>query len=338
MNLQELNNKIKQATKEELVANFKSWADFLQTELEADRSRESYFANHAGRELFRKLHNFGLNSLIKDPHDNGFRPQKFDLDKTSHRNSVSNIAAWFDSEHVEMSGNKVSKLIDKSGNGHDLDSNSNNSTITNTQNGVPVISIPEGDSFKHSNSRDFTNTSGNYLLYIVTKVITVNNVNDSIFSLTGTGATGSNLQIDAGFGTQYLFRMSTSRFANDGSGNNFKKYFPDSTSQDLRNDFHIFCLILNRGQNLATLSLDGLAAETRSVTYTNSLSNALKMRIFVNRGDNQYPVGEFAEFIMTEDLTMRDEIDFYLANKWGITLDTSHTFSSSSFQTINNVP
>jgi len=34
---------------------------------------------------------------------------------------------------------------------------------------------------------------------------------------------------------------------------------------------------------------------------------------------------------------MRDEIEFYLANKWGITLDTSHAFSSSSFQTINNV-
>ena len=336
MNLQELNNKIHQATKEELVSNFESWTSLLQTELEADRSKENYFVNHAGRELFRKLHNFELNSLIKDQHDNGFRPQKFDLDKASHRNSVSNIAVWLDSEHVEMSGNKVSKLIDRSGNGFDLDSATDSSTITNTQNGVPVISIPEGDRFLHTNNRDFTNTAGNYLFYMVAKVSTADSVNDAILSFNG-NAPGSNFQIDAGEANIFHSRLSVTRFEGDASGHNSKKYYPGSVNKDLQGDFYLFGVILNRDQGLATLSLDGLAAKTRSIPYINSLSTALKMKIFGNRGDKEFPAGEFGEFIMTEDLTMRDEIEFYLANKWGITLDTSHAFHSSSFQTINNV-
>lgn len=34
----------------------------------------NYYQNHTGRELFRKLNNFGLSHLIYDEHDSGFRP------------------------------------------------------------------------------------------------------------------------------------------------------------------------------------------------------------------------------------------------------------------------
>lgn len=33
-----------------------------------------YYRNHTGRELFKKLHNFGLDIEIFDDYDSGFRP------------------------------------------------------------------------------------------------------------------------------------------------------------------------------------------------------------------------------------------------------------------------
>jgi hypothetical protein len=39
-----------------------------------DKFQKSYYQNHTGRELFRKLHNFGLEHLIFDEYDGGFRP------------------------------------------------------------------------------------------------------------------------------------------------------------------------------------------------------------------------------------------------------------------------
>ena len=37
---------------------------------------ENYFINHTGRELFRKLDGFGMQSEIKDSVDSGFRPTR----------------------------------------------------------------------------------------------------------------------------------------------------------------------------------------------------------------------------------------------------------------------
>ena len=72
MNLQQLNNKIHQASKSELISNLAAWKDAIKSALDAGES-EAYYKNHTGRELYRKLHNFGLGSQITsigDVHDN----------------------------------------------------------------------------------------------------------------------------------------------------------------------------------------------------------------------------------------------------------------------------
>ena len=339
MNLEELNFTIHKASKQELLENFESWAGFIQTELNASPSKENYFINHVGRELFRKLDRFGFNNLIKDKHDNGFRPEKFNLDNITHRNSLSDIKFWFDSEHVEMGqGNKVLKLLDKSGNGFDLVSDSNKSTVINSHNGIDVVSVPGDDGFFQEDFVDITNDPGNYLFYVVAKVISVDSPLDSIFSLSGRSqslSAGSNFQIDSSSSTDFLFRISANNF--ESSGSIAKKYNSQSESQNLEGKFHLFGVILSIDSGLASLTLDGLEAKDRAVPYKFNLQDSLKLKILANRSGNNFPEGEFGEFIMTSDMSMRDEVESYLANKWGISLDSNHPFRPSNFQTINNV-
>ena len=44
-----------------------------------DTDQINYYANHAGRELFRKLYNFNMKASIYDAYDAGFRPTSFDF-------------------------------------------------------------------------------------------------------------------------------------------------------------------------------------------------------------------------------------------------------------------
>jgi hypothetical protein len=78
MNLQELNNIIHSATKEDLQDNLNSWKDSIKALLIAGTEADDhYYRNHTGRELFRKLYNFGMTTElgdIGDEYDSGFRP------------------------------------------------------------------------------------------------------------------------------------------------------------------------------------------------------------------------------------------------------------------------
>jgi len=75
--LQELNNKIHTiSTPSELSLKLSSIIQDIKTALTAqDSSSISYYTNHTGRELHRKLYNFGMIDQIKDEYDSGFRPQ-----------------------------------------------------------------------------------------------------------------------------------------------------------------------------------------------------------------------------------------------------------------------
>jgi len=77
MTLQELNNKIHSIqTSSELDSSFADLKAHISTAIRnGDLSYNTqYYRNHTGRELFRKLHNFGLDHKIFDSYDSGFRP------------------------------------------------------------------------------------------------------------------------------------------------------------------------------------------------------------------------------------------------------------------------
>ena len=79
MTLQQLNNKIHSIpTPAELSTELGSIETDIKTILlTGGDAEENYYKNHTGRELFRKLNNFGMTtelSDIGDPYDSGFRP------------------------------------------------------------------------------------------------------------------------------------------------------------------------------------------------------------------------------------------------------------------------
>ena len=79
MSLQQIENTVHQYRDTELQANFSTVVSDIKTILLLNRpSDERYYINHTGRELFRKLNNFGMTtelSSIGDDYDYGFRPQ-----------------------------------------------------------------------------------------------------------------------------------------------------------------------------------------------------------------------------------------------------------------------
>lgn len=77
MTLQELNNKIHSIpTPSELESSLASLKTSISTAINNGEKEfnTQYYRNHTGRELFRKLHNFGLDNQIFNNHDSGFRP------------------------------------------------------------------------------------------------------------------------------------------------------------------------------------------------------------------------------------------------------------------------
>lgn len=66
------------STPSELNTRFSDFKSRIATILSDNPSQENYYKNHTGREFFRKLHNFGLSSLIFDGYDSGFRPTTID--------------------------------------------------------------------------------------------------------------------------------------------------------------------------------------------------------------------------------------------------------------------
>ena len=77
MTLQELNNQIHAIkSQNEMSTKLSSFKTNIKNALIAGQS-ESYYMNHTGRELYKKLSNFGMESditSIGDLHDAGFRP------------------------------------------------------------------------------------------------------------------------------------------------------------------------------------------------------------------------------------------------------------------------
>jgi hypothetical protein len=81
MTLQEILNRIHSTRNpNELNSKLNSFKQEIKSELSGgDSFQENYYKNHTGRELFRKLNNFGFKTLIPTSYDSGFRPHDTNL-------------------------------------------------------------------------------------------------------------------------------------------------------------------------------------------------------------------------------------------------------------------
>lgn len=332
MNLQELNSKIHQASKSDLVSNLETFKTDIANALIGGES-EAYYKNHTGRELYRKLHNFGLGSEISsigDAHDDGFRPLTVNGIRTSAAFSPSSLAsliAWYDASDSSTisknSSNEVSAWADKSSNSNDLTGKDNPITGTSKQNSLNVIDLDGGDYFELNNLS--TPTSGNLQAFIVCEIKVSNNNQDSIISM---NAANKDWQISAGNASQFRGIL---HFANQS---------PEASTTVASNSglkgYHMFCADLDfTDDSTYQLIVDGVRlAGTFERVYSDKLASTVDFGVFRNRGENQFPQGSVAEVLLLNntDNTVRQKVEGYLAHKWGIEslLPGSHPYKASA--------
>tara|TARA_B100000085_G_scaffold273922_1_gene289951 strand:+ start:4232 stop:5257 length:1026 start_codon:yes stop_codon:yes gene_type:complete len=339
MNLQQLNSKIHQASKSELVANLASFKIDIAKALNHAEESEAYYRNHTGRELYRKLHNFGLGaqiSSIGDAHDSGFRPLTVNgIKSTLYDPSIdlnsSVLLAWYSASHSSTitkhpSNDKYGEITvwaDKSGNSNDLTGNGNPTTVASTQNSLNVIDLDGDDFFLLENYS--TPANGNLQAFIVCEITACNNNQDSILSM---NAANKDWQISAGNSKQFRGIL---HFANQ---------TPHGSTTVASNaglkGYHMFCADLDKTDDgQYRLLVDGKVLPGTLVrTYSDKISSPVDFGVFRNRGENQFPQGFVAEVLLLNntDNTVREKVEGYLAHKWGIEslLPGSHPYKASA--------
>lgn len=334
MSLQELNKEIHtirdRPEMQSKLATIKS--EIKNILASGGEDKETYFQNHTGRELFRKLYNLDLVSEIKDDFDSGFRPTPFNLNINRHKNSVSPLNFWVNLSDTKLDPTlkKVIELKDQSGNENDVSFESSDNSFANTSshNGRTTAIIQEGDYFEANVSNtDFTNNSGRYLIYIVAKASSIDHGSDSIFSI-GQGGSGTHFQFDAQAKGKFLHRFVGTNLTGSGTGSSTLSF----GSTDHLGDFHIFGAFLDPVLEKLSLSVDGEYSST--IPYSHNISDTFNLRIFANRNSTQFPAGEFGECVIHGDDSKKDEIESYLSKKWAIPLHSSHNLADQSFKTL----
>jgi len=334
MSLQELNKEIHTIRdKPEMQSKLATIKSEIKNILASGgEEKETYFQNHTGRELFRKLYNLDLAAEIKDDFDAGFRPTPFNLSINRHKNSVSPLNFWVNLNDTKLDPTlkKVIELNDQSGNNNDVsfESSANSFANTSSHNNHTTAVIQEGDYFEANISNTgFPNSSARYLIYVVAKVTAINNGGDSIFSI-GQGGSGTHFQFAAKASGKFLHRFAGANLTGSGSGSSTL----DFGTTDHLGGFHIFGAFLDPTLQQLSLSVDGEYSST--TPYSHNISDTFNLRIFANRNSTQFPAGEFAECVIHGDDSKKDEIESYLSKKWAIPLHSSHNLSDQSFKTL----
>lgn len=320
MSLQQILNRIHSTRNpNELNSKLNSFKQEINSELSSgDPFQENYYKNHTGRELYRKLNNFGMGSeiiAIGDNYDAGFRPLTVDgikgLAITFSPSSLPSLISWYDASDastITHLNGTVSAWADKSSNSNDLSAGDNPITNSSTQNSLNVFDLDGGDFFKLNNFS--TPLSGNLQAFIVCKVTVVDNAADSVLAM---DASSNDWQLQAGTNGSFRGAIVFANQPDSGTGNG---------SVALDNEWHIFCVDLDFTDNQQyQLLMDGeQLAGTNIRTYDSKLASSVVFRIFGNRAENRFPEGQVAEVILLDSTSNSDrqKVEGYLAHKWGL--------------------
>lgn len=291
---------------------------------------ENYFINHTGRELFRKLDSFGMQSEIKDSFDSGFRP----IRQTKLSNLGLNFLARFDALNLNSvihEENKVKEWIDLTGNQNNVSrpNHAAKQPLLNTHNqSINVIDFDGNDSLSKVGFK--VPQSGNINFFIVFLTTTIDNEFDSIISL---DAEDHDFQFDAADNTVFKGRVSAK---NIGGANTL---IPAGQLSGFNIAHVFFNFDIKPGTNWYIgkqygLRVNGkiLGGQYQDRVYVNKLNEIQELKIFSNRSGNNSPKGSVGEILITENLNteQKEGIEGYLAHKWGLLseLETSHPYKN----------
>tara|TARA_B100000989_G_scaffold198047_1_gene149577 strand:+ start:16075 stop:17127 length:1053 start_codon:yes stop_codon:yes gene_type:complete len=304
---------------------------------------ENYFINHTGRELFRKLDDFGMQSEIKDIFDSGFRPirqtklsnldlnflARFDASNLSSIIHETETSVGIDGNMIEV--NKVKEWIDLTGNQNNVSRPNHTarqpSTNATTQNYLNVIDfdgslsgITSGDSLSKVGFK--VPQSGNINFFIVFSTTMVDSEFDSIISL---DAENNDFQFDAADNAVFKGRISAKNVGGANTG------IPNGQLSG----FNIGHVFFNFDTHKYGLEING-EGRGKNRDYTTRLNLNQELKVFSNRTGNNSPRGSIGEIIIVENLNkeQKEGIEGYLAHKWDLTsrLGSDHPYKNHLYK------
>lgn len=301
-------------TASELNSKISDFESRISSILSASPDQKNYYINHTGRELYRKLYNFGLDNLISYSYDSGFRPN---LPHWSP--SEISTAAWFDGSDLQTitsSENIVSNLNDKSGNSVNLTvptENTGPKTGTRTLNDLNVIEWDTADQLLENTS--FSHDQANNPLYLaIVFSVDVNGLQDFLFAGTDSVAAGNRMAV-----RRNVANSSMEIIGGSGTGSNISLRTPVNSC--VEGDDYIVLLKLNSATS--EIRINGSSEKTGNIG-TNTLDT---FTIGGNALGSQNIDGYIAELVTFLDPN-GEEIEGYLAHKWGLEskLPSSHPY------------
>lgn len=172
-------------------------------------------------------------------------------------------------------------------------------TGTRTQNGLNVLDYDGLDDFL-DHAGFAMPASGNVAFYLVAKPEIV----DFFAALFACDAASHDFQLQAQSATEFLGRISVSNLGDvvDYTGGPF----PGPS---------VYTIVFDRDGSTVTGYVDGISRG--SGAYTANIGLVQNLLLFKARG-GVVVGGPAGEFLITEDLSRRLEIEQYLANKWGL--------------------
>ena len=227
-----------------------------------------------------------------------------------------NTSLFADSNFTTTATGTVAGWKDKSGNDNHLLSQGNPSTASRNHNGKNVIDFDGDDYFETS----AVYASGvDFSFFMVAGIDAINNANDSIFAIRQEAGDPS-FQIDAENTSAFKIRFWRTGM---GTGKTFASSAQHGPS--------IYEFIFNDATNLLEVFQNGTSLGTTA--YTASPNQGNKLTVFTNRGKSAAPDGFVAEMIglVAIPTTERQNIEGYLAHKWGLTssLPNAHPYKST---------
>ena len=244
---------------------------------------------------------------------------------TGSPNGYENLLAWWDASDattITESSGAVSEWADKSGNGYDLDGTGHTPTTgTRTQNGLNVIDFDSASSDYFDGGDVLDLALNDRSVFAVYKMDTSEGGSGGqgviVKSLAGAG--------DGRWGLTSLVSNTTMIYVDGGDRN--------ASYTDGATDVRVMTGQIDRTNEVVSLRKDGSAVGTDATSWTDSDTNyntahSLLVGAYPD-GTGTAPLagyylnGFVAELIVFEDIktgTEIDEIETYLADKWGITI------------------
>ena len=312
------------STPNELQLNFENFQSRISAILYSNPLEYLYYSNHTGRELYRKLYNFGLNNLITTSYDSGFRPNP----KSSlWLPSEASTKAWYDvSDNSTLTINSgiVEAIADKSLNNNSLLAGSssvkNQTLIPGGQNSLDVVSMDGDDNYVAQNMN--LPSSGNLCIFMVCKIDAIDSPLDSILSAIGP----TSFQFAAGNVSEFRGQLAANGIGGSNTG--------VSTHGNLGGVYRIFALTMDfTSSQQCLIYADGTDITNTPIAYTTKLGSPKTFRVFANRANAENPSGFISEVVFVEntDETTRQKMEGYMAHKWGLSsnLPTNHPYKIS---------